>query len=717
MTGLARRRRSLRKVLCNLWRGDLLKDDRLNDVLSRSDLLRGGLVAVVVASCGGGEAATRTPACPAVAAQPAATSPTHECTRAKQLRERVPSLLAEGRLDRTLKVIAAANTLCPAQRGESLQVELETLLKVGRYDEARTVSIELSGDDEIQHWSASDTLSWLASLGSRTFPEDDAARVEMREKFATAAATEALARQLSTTRSAEEVRRLHAKASSEFIDAWTSWRPQGEALYRAGSNAKLAGELTLAQGFFDRAVVELEQTTGRKVHAVAPLPPTESSAIAWSPTGTELAVAADEEVVLLDVGTWREHLRLPGEFGDPVRSLTFSPDGAHLLAGRKLWRVRDGGLLRVLDYTQELHFALDGGALTLGHQNERAALDWSDKRAACALEGVFQGSESFVLSPDGKLLVATRADGSAGFFDTHTCTLLRTAPEPWLQHVAFAPNSELVALAYETGGVVLLRARDGQLVRRLDHDFRVAHVQFSPDGKRLATLSSTKLRLWTVSDGKLERTLVHETFAVPLAFSPDSAQLAVIDETLIRVSNVDDGTPSRVIDARRGPLLGGAFSADGKALVVRAAGANSWGRSGDHQAVEAWRWELSGDHVWRRLSRAEFQALDANAQRRVVSPDSNLVFTIDDATIRVHPSGDGEPSILFVRPAAGLNAALVSTPDGKWDFNGPDASAAEAQVRCRVGSWSLPFELCRERFYAPNLAKRVLSRDPTLLEP
>jgi hypothetical protein len=59
----------------------------------------------------------------------------------------------------------------------------------------------------------------------------------------------------------------------------------------------------------------------------------------------------------------------------------------------------------------------------------------------------------------------------------------------------------------------------------------------------------------------------------------------------------------------------------------------------------------------------------------------------------------------------------VYTPTGLWDFVGPDARQAEQQVRCRVGVWSLPFELCRERFHVPHLVERVLRGDPTLMDP
>ena len=71
-------------------------------------------VALIAMACG---SALRGPATRALAPAPPASAAHIEtpCEKARTQRARVPGLLAQGRLDRTLRVIEMAKTSCPAE--------------------------------------------------------------------------------------------------------------------------------------------------------------------------------------------------------------------------------------------------------------------------------------------------------------------------------------------------------------------------------------------------------------------------------------------------------------------------------------------------------------------------------------------------------------------------------------------------------------------------
>jgi hypothetical protein len=164
-----------------------------------------------------------------------------------------------------LRVIAKANRLCPDLRQGTWPAEVETLAEIGRYDEARALlkEIEDSGDAASEEArAAAEHARRIVDERDRSFVDTDEAKAEMRELYGKAVETEAAVDKLRGVSWIENVRPLHAKASALFLQAWASWRPNGQALYGAGRNAKRAGRVVEAQRMFDRATVELQ--TGRR---------------------------------------------------------------------------------------------------------------------------------------------------------------------------------------------------------------------------------------------------------------------------------------------------------------------------------------------------------------------------------------------------------------------------------------------------------------------
>jgi hypothetical protein len=53
----------------------------------------------------------------------------------------------------------------------------------------------------------------------------------------------------------------------------------------------------------------------------------------------------------------------------------------------------------------------------------------------------------------------------------------------------------------------------------------------------------------------------------------------------------------------------------------------------------------------------------------------------------------------------------------RLDFTGTEACAARELAVCRIGPYSLPFDVCEERAYTPGLLANILTGDTSFLEP
>jgi len=119
-------------------------------------------------------------------------------------------------------------------------------------------------------------------------------------------------------------------------------------------------------------------------------------------------------------------------------------------------------------------------------------------------------------------------------------------------HVAFSPDGSLLAVGYSSDVKIWDFANKRKLLTLTGHNRVIADLVFSPDGKRLATVSDdAPPRLWlrVVLALSLGVTTLHEQFTVPgrysVAFSPDGKRLATAS---------DDGT-TNVWSAATGALL------------------------------------------------------------------------------------------------------------------------------------------------------------------
>ncbi|HOU92571.1 MAG TPA: WD40 repeat domain-containing protein, partial [Polyangiaceae bacterium] len=571
---------------------------------------------LVAAGCGGRRAAPGA-ARPTAAGASSSAGSVESCAVARQQRARAPGLLGEGKLHRTLRVLAEADRRCPAGRPETWAVEVEALAELGRSEAARELARTIEGDPR-----------------------------------------------------ATDADRAAARRVLGIVAERDRTSPDPEALYAAARNAKRAGRAAEAQRLLDRAVSELERVTGAEVTTDAPermCPAT----VTWSPDGALLAVTDGMDVVVREVATLRERVRLGGH-GSVVSAVAFSPDGTLLVTGSydravRRFRLRDGAALRTLAEhdapVTAVAFSRHGDTLL------SVAFD-GDLRWTRAEDGVALGSlparQPHVLSvpsPDGSLVAVISLDGSLSLRRARDGAVLHELAGDRLRVVSltFSPDGSTLAAGSIDGALLRWRVRDGAALHRLDQatGSSPTALALSPDGSLIAVGLSGAVRLLRAGDGAVLHDVpapTRDASVGSVAFSPDGGTLAAgqVDGALL-LARVRDGAVLRALEGHGEIADAIAFSPDGRTLATGTYGG----------AVRLWR--TRGGPSLRTLP-----AAPSGVMALAFSPDGRtLASAHDDELVRLWDAEGG--------------ALLRALPGHRYRELRGRLLAGRAEPRCGLG--------------------------------
>jgi WD40 repeat protein/DNA-binding SARP family transcriptional activator len=333
-----------------------------------------------------------------------------------------------------------------------------------------------------------------------------------------------------------------------------------------------------------------------------------ATSIAFSPDGARLATAGRDGAIQLWDAVSGSDLRTV--FGSDVRDLGFSPDGS------RLYTVEDGGTISIwsgIDASAVLpllSLRIDGEGLSAAFSPNGlriASVDGTDVRVWDAETGKelqrFTASNTnltrIAYSPDGTRFAVGGLDRRVTVWDTGTGgQVLRGAgfaASPRLlidlaghmasiRALAFAPDGSQLATAAEDGTSRIWDLGAAHELLALPNPdwsgpfesqappLSLGRVFYDPAGIRLAvSLQDGRVQLLDAGTARQIRQFSSgesEKAGVAAAFSADGTLLAIGgSEGVIDLVDSRFGTQVRSMAAHHGPILGVAFSSDGKHLA------------------------------------------------------------------------------------------------------------------------------------------------------
>lgn len=138
----------------------------------------------------------------------------------------------------------------------------------------------------------------------------------------------------------------------------------------------------------------------------------------------------------------------------------------------------------------------------LSMSNDSHIRIWDLESGKCVRESLVEGgSDMLALSPDGKSLAVSTADGAVALLDvpnadnsTKEFRRFEQAHSRRIASLAFSPEGDLLGSASHDGTSVIWDVKTGREMRRFEGRDGAAHgVCFSPDGRRIVIAGNNKL--------------------------------------------------------------------------------------------------------------------------------------------------------------------------------------------------------------------------------
>ncbi|MDB5335813.1 MAG: serine/threonine protein kinase with repeat, partial [Planctomycetaceae bacterium] len=253
--------------------------------------------------------------------------------------------------------------------------------------------------------------------------------------------------------------------------------------------------------------------------------------VSFSPDGKHLVSGSwDHTIKLWDALTGKKIRTLEGHSGW-IRSVSFSHDGLRIVSSSddktvKIWDAQTGQEIRTLQghdaAVQSAAFSPDGSRIVSG-SNDQIIKVWNAQTGAeqQALTGHKAAVLSVAFSPDGQWIVSGSDDHTAKIWNVQTAKFTQdfTEHSAPIQSVGFSPDGQRIVSGSRDGLVLVWNANTVAIEQTCaGHTGWIRSVIFTPSGNRIVSASDDKtIMVWDLQTGKEQFTLQGHTDGVACA--------------------------------------------------------------------------------------------------------------------------------------------------------------------------------------------------------
>ncbi|MBL8003534.1 MAG: WD40 repeat domain-containing protein [Candidatus Kapabacteria bacterium] len=276
--------------------------------------------------------------------------------------------------------------------------------------------------------------------------------------------------------------------------------------------------------------------------------------IAFHPSGNTIASADQCDILIWNLHTQSIEKKLThGNLW--VWSLIFSPDAKRINSTHSNrivhnWDIDSNKILQPLfvsnNQIYSIAYSNDGKYLALGgYDSIIFIIDVETKNVLKTFNWNTGYVSKVLFSADGKHLITGHSDNVINIWSFETDELLRTLKghSGFIIDISINPNGQTIASSSADSTIKLWNISNGELIHSISEKNKVYSLEFSKDGKNLASSSGNDIHIWDVETWKKARTFTGHTNTVTcLAYSPDNKFIATgSKDLLIKIwrNNVD----------------------------------------------------------------------------------------------------------------------------------------------------------------------------------